>query len=147
MIAWLLVLSASTAPVASPPAALQVRVTGLLSEVAPVRAALFDSKEGWKGEAAARLTAVLAPEGGGCLWSIPELESGDHAVRVYQDLNGNGELDRDERGRPQEPYGFSGGRKGLFGPPSWRKARVSVDGGPLSLEIRLRSRGGPADEE
>jgi len=44
------------------------------------------------------------------------------------DLNGNGELDTNFVGLPQEPYGFSNNATANFGPPKWNDIRFQLDG-------------------
>src|SRR6478609_2531226 len=40
---------------------------------------------------------------------FPDVSEGSYAIAVFQDTNGNNNLDRDQRGLPLEPYGFSNG--------------------------------------
>ena len=61
---------------------------------------------------------------------------GEYAVTVFQDLNGNGELDTSSIGFPREPYGFSNDARGSFGPPKFRKAKFNVTGN-TSISIEL----------
>lgn len=147
MIELLLALLLSPAAETPPAPALTLRVSGLVSSEASVRAALFDSKAGWDGDAEPLATAVLQPQAGACEWRLPELPPGEYAARAFQDLDGDGELGRNERGRPVEPYGFSGAKKGLFGPPGWRKVRFPVDGETATVEIELRSREDAGDDQ
>ena len=142
-----LLLGLALSPPAETAPGLRLEITGLVSETAPVRAALFGSKAGWDGEEPPLRTAVLEPSDGACTWALAGLAPGELALRVFQDLDGDGELDRDERGRPREPYGFSGSRKGLFGPPGWKKVRFELGAEPLVLEVELRSRGEQPDED
>jgi len=39
--------------------------------------------------------------------TFPELDYGTYAIALFQDLNSNGELDRNLIGIPSEPYAFS----------------------------------------
>lgn len=48
------------------------------------------------------------------------------AVATFIDLNNNGKLDTNFMGIPKEPYGFSNNAKGLFGPPSFKKSKVTL---------------------
>jgi uncharacterized protein (DUF2141 family) len=48
--------------------------------------------------------------------------AGDYAAAAYQDVNGNGKLDRNFIGIPKEPNGMSNAAKGKYGPPKWRDA-------------------------
>jgi uncharacterized protein (DUF2141 family) len=66
---------------------------------------------------------------------FPEVAEGSYAIAVFQDLNGNNNLDRDSRGLPQEPYGFSNGT-GRTAPPSFEAARINV-AGPTTARVRI----------
>lgn len=48
---------------------------------------------------------------------IEGLSPGTYRVRVFQDLNGNEEMDKNFMGIPREPYGFSNNVKPNMGPP------------------------------
>lgn len=54
--------------------------------------------------------------------------SGDYAITTFHDENDNDKLDSNFVGIPKELYGFSNDAKGSFGPPSFEKAKVKVDG-------------------
>ncbi|MBM6579928.1 DUF2141 domain-containing protein [Microvirga sp. BT689] len=66
---------------------------------------------------------------------FPEVAEGSYAIAVFQDLNGNNSLDRDPKGLPQEPYGFSNGT-GRTAPPSFEAARINV-AGPTTARVRI----------
>jgi uncharacterized protein (DUF2141 family) len=67
---------------------------------------------------------------------ISGVPDGEYAVSVFQDLNGNGELDTSSIGFPREPFGFSNDAMGSFGPPKFRKAKFTVSGN-TSISIEL----------
>ncbi|MDZ4715385.1 MAG: DUF2141 domain-containing protein [Cytophagales bacterium] len=52
--------------------------------------------------------------------------AGEYAVSVIHDTNENGKLDSNFFGIPTEGFGFSNDAMGMFGPPSFDKARVAV---------------------
>ncbi len=56
------------------------------------------------------------------------LEDGDYAISIFQDLNGNGELDTNFIGIPTEPYGFSNNARGRFGPPNYEDCVFNLSG-------------------
>lgn len=58
------------------------------------------------------------------------------AVLVFQDLNGNQQLDKNLFGIPTEPYGVSN-NPSLMGPPSYEQARVMVNQSQQTLNITL----------
>ncbi len=62
---------------------------------------------------------------------------GVYAVAAFEDLNGNGVLDRSRNGLPLEPYGFSNGA-GRRSTPRFEQAAVSVQR-DISIAIRLSS--------
>ena len=68
---------------------------------------------------------------------IPDLAAGDYAIKVFQDVNENRELDIGLLG-PKEPYGFSNDARGRFGPPSWEAVRFHFDGTDRTVEIVMR---------
>jgi len=64
---------------------------------------------------------------------------GVYAFSVLDDENGNGELDKNFIGLPQERFGFSNGAKaGLFGPPDYPECTVEIKQGDNKLNICLQ---------
>lgn len=59
---------------------------------------------------------------------IDNVKTGDYAITTFHDENDNGKLDTNFIGIPNEPYGFSNDARGSFGPPSFDKAKVKIDG-------------------
>ena len=67
-----------------------------------------------------------APGGGGSRrFSFQGVTPGAWAVAAYQDLNGNGRLDRTNLGLPLEPYGLSNGA-GRRARPDFGHARFAL---------------------
>lgn len=60
--------------------------------------------------------------------SISDLPGGEYALVVYHDENGNGRLDKNFIGIPNEPLGFSN-RYWPKGPPTFRYAAFSIEAG------------------
>ena len=67
---------------------------------------------------------------------IRNVEPGEYAVAVFQDLNGNGRIDRPFF-IPTEPYGFSNDI-GRGGPPRFEAAKVSVREPTTTVVVPLR---------
>ena len=57
-----------------------------------------------------------------------DVNQGHYAVAIFQDLNGNGTLDKNALGIPSEPYGFSNDARGKMGPPKFKDAAFSFSG-------------------
>lgn len=66
-----------------------------------------------------------------------EVEEGDYAIRVYHDVDGNGELNFNRLRMPREPYAFSNNVKPRFGPPGWKKTKFSVGKETVTQELTL----------
>ena len=66
------------------------------------------------------------------------MPAGPLAASAYQDLNRNQKLDTGFAGIPKEPYGFSNGARGRFGPASFDDAAVKVTAPLTKLEIKLK---------
>jgi uncharacterized protein (DUF2141 family) len=67
--------------------------------------------------------------------TFANLPRGRYAVAVYQDVNGNGRLDKYPTGYPSEPFGFSQNPLVVFGPPLFSKCVVEVTARPATISI------------
>ena len=115
-----------------------IRITGLSSEQAPVRVAVFNSEEGWLDDATAVYKTVLDGEGREREWRIRNVRYGEYAAAVFQDENRDGKLNRNFVGIPKEPYGFSRDARGAFGPARWKDAKFVVTTATKELQIKLK---------
>jgi uncharacterized protein (DUF2141 family) len=84
----------------------------------------------WRG-------AVVEPQGESAVAELHDVPAGTYAVAVYQDLNGNGVLDKNFVGQPKEPYGFSNNGSGKTGKPSFPAAAFEVKSSPVEVKIDL----------
>jgi len=64
---------------------------------------------------------------------------GTYAVAVFQDLNGNGELDRNFFGIPSEPYAFSNNPAVKWQEPLFREAAFVLSQAEMRVSIQLKS--------
>jgi uncharacterized protein (DUF2141 family) len=58
------------------------------------------------------------------------------SLMLFQDLNANGQLDRNVFGVPSEPWGASG-QTPAFSAPSWASSRVPLDGQTLVVQLSM----------
>lgn len=58
------------------------------------------------------------------------LAPGEYAVKLFHDVNDDGEMNTNPFGMPTEPFAFSNDARGRFGPAKWDAAKftVSADG-------------------
>jgi uncharacterized protein (DUF2141 family) len=66
------------------------------------------------------------------------VQPGDYAISIFHDENNNGELDTNAIGIPREGFAFGNNAMGMFGPPSFRRARVTMENENLKQVIRLK---------
>jgi len=67
------------------------------------------------------------------------VEPGRYAVKMFHDLDGDGEMDANVLGIPSEPYAFSNNAPASFGPPGFEKAAFEVPAGASVVqEIKIK---------
>ncbi|MEH6581213.1 MAG: DUF2141 domain-containing protein [Halioglobus sp.] len=116
---------------------LQVTVSGIKAGQGNLRVAVFDEAHRDQfAEGKFLYGAEVPAEAEQMTVEIPDLESGEYAVAVIQDLNGNGKLDRNMLKIPKEPYGFSGSWK--WGGASYDEASFHTDETRYSITIKLK---------
>lgn len=71
--------------------------------------------------------------------TIPGLPPGRYAAQAFQDLNGNGKIDRNFLGIPKEPVGFSNDAPIRMAPPRFADAGFEHGTTPQRISFRLRS--------
>ncbi len=125
-----------------PEPGLTVRILDPVPGEGRVVAALFGSPETFDARSGPLRSALLPAAGETLEWRLDDLPPGVYAAVVYQDLDGDGALDRGRLGIPREPYGFSNGARAAFGPPSFDQARFTYGGGCAAVEVRLKRRPG-----
>lgn len=68
---------------------------------------------------------------------IRNVKPGSYAIAAFHDVNGNGRLDRNFIGMPNEPYGFSN-NVSRRGRPSFEAARIVVNEPATTVVISIR---------
>lgn len=123
---------------AAPPGRLDVGVEGLRSERGTVLLCLTRSPETFPsciGDPDARTRAV--PTRSAESIRIDALPSGDYALAIIHDENGNDRLDM-FAGIPREGFGFSRNPALRFGPPRFSDARFRVGTNLVREDVRIR---------
>ncbi len=114
-----------------------VRISGLAAGKGYLNFEVVDSEQAWKASGnplvavRARVTAATMR------FDLHDLPPGKIAIRLFQDEDGNGKLNRNLVGVPTEGYGFSG-KPSMMGPPSFADATVarSAAGTTVALQVR-----------
>ena len=123
-----LLAAVSTGVLAAPLAAasdLTITVEGIAQTQGTIMLGLFDEAT-YKGEGAVN-GANLTVESDRVSVTFEGLEPGEYAVRLYHDLNDDGEMNTNPFGMPTEPYAFSNDAKGRFGPAKWDDAKFTLE--------------------
>ena len=114
---------------------LTITAKGVASDKGKILVAVYSKAGDWlKTPAHVAEAAAVRPS---TSLTVKGLVPGNYAVLVFQDENGNEDLDTNVLGIPTEPYGFSNDAMGAFGPPSFEKATVKVGSENLSINIQL----------
>ncbi|GGW28809.1 hypothetical protein GCM10007383_12770 [Arenibacter certesii] len=105
---------------------LSVEVKGVPSNKGKISVALYTEAENFlKFDKVFRSNSVVAKENTTTVL-IDDLPSGNYALAVFHDENGNDELDVNWLGIPKEKVAFSNAKMKLFGPPSYKDCVVFV---------------------
>jgi uncharacterized protein (DUF2141 family) len=122
---------------AAPAAELAVTIVGA-HEVGKVYGMVFADAAGFNKRQNPVWSFIGPPLGGKCELVLRNLAPGKYGVIVFQDLNGNGDLDTNLLGVPIEPYGFSNDAAGVMGPPDFQATAVDLGTGDRAITIHLR---------
>ena len=159
----ILVILAAFVAGASWAAELEVEVRGVKPRVGEVMAAVFDREEAFALDTEIRGMVSPAGEVSAGVFTregefrrppvdwlrvtpttrtlhlkFPDLEPGEYAVGVYQDLNGNHRLDATVARNPTEPWGISNNARPKDRAPTWDEAKFTLppEGAKIVIELR-----------
>jgi len=117
-------------------ASLNVTVANIQTQDGSIAAALFD-ETGYKGgPQVGGVTAKVSGET--VVLNFADLPAGEYGIKLFHDVNGNGEMDTNPFGIPTEPYAFSNSAVGMMGPAKWDDAKFTVTSGDNSHTITFR---------
>ena len=106
---------------------LVIEVSGAIPNRGKVYVALYDRAEAFPIDGRQLTGQILTADSAHLTVRFKDLPPGSYAAVAFQDLNGNGKLDKNFLGIPREPYGFSNGARGAAGPPKFSAAAVSLN--------------------
>ena len=97
---------------------------------------VFRGEAGFAGEAAPVFSFTMEPAMPSTSLSVA-LSPGTYAIRIFHDVDGDGELDRTFLGIPSEPWATSNNAVGSFGPPNWNAVKFDVGDDVETQSINL----------
>ena len=116
-------------------AKLTLTVTDIANHKGNLMIAVHD-EAGYDGQP---VTATMKPVSGDTASAtFEDLAPGQYAIKLFHDVDGDGEMDTNPFGLPTEPYGFSNNAKGQFGPAKWADAKFEVGAGGAEQTISLK---------
>jgi len=115
--------------------ALDTEIRGMVSPTGEISAGVFTREDEFRRPAVDRLS--VTPGTRTLRLTFPDLEPGEYAIAVYQDLNGNGRLDATVAGNPTEPWGISNNPRLKARPPNWEEAKFTLppEGAKIVIEV------------
>lgn len=112
-----------------------VKVEQINSSNGTINVAIFNSEEDFLNTPF--MSKVKEATNGELEFEFEGIPNGEYTISIYHDENENGELDKNFIGIPSEPYGVSLEGKSMFGPPSYKDARFTLDNENVRLTISL----------
>ena len=113
-----------------------VTLTGIKDVKGSVTAGLFNSEDGYKKGAGFR-GAQVDVKADTVTFSYANLPDGEYAIKLFHDVNGNGEMDSNLFGIPTEPFAFSNNAIGKMGPAKWKDAKFTISNGDNTHAMKL----------
>jgi uncharacterized protein (DUF2141 family) len=116
---------------------LEVTVKNIRQPKGNIRVGLFDKEDLFlKDAVVGKIVKASADE---VTVVFENLKPGAYALSVIHDENENGELDSNMMGMPKEGFAFGNNAMGMFGPPSFEKAKLNIeDKKQVSQTINLK---------
>ena len=124
-------------PTAAQAATLDLEITNVEASTGSVMIAVFSSADEWTSNTTIAAARIDAAEGT-VRAVFEDLPEGTYGVKIFHDVDGNGDLKRGKFGIPAEPYAFSNDAPVRFGPPSWKSAAFDVSGDATTHTVALR---------
>jgi len=117
-------------------ASIEIKVTDIKSQKGLIRIGLFTNEKDYLKNTA--IGKVVKPEGNELIVVFENLEPGDYALSVVHDENENGKLDSNALGIPKEGFALVNNSVGKFGPPTFEKAKMKVEGKNVMWLISMK---------
>jgi uncharacterized protein (DUF2141 family) len=133
----LIALSTWIAAAAASAGELTIDVSGITPDGGKIYVAVYDHAETFPISGRQLVGQVLEAAGRSITVHFEDLPPGPYAAVAFQDINGNGKLDKNFLGIPKEPYGFSRGARGAAGAPKFADALITLNpDGTTRIELK-----------
>lgn len=115
---------------------LEVTVKNIKGKKGSIMIGLFTTEQDFMKKAV--YGKIVKPAGNEVTVVFDNLPSGDYAVSVIHDENGNGTLDTNALGIPKEGFAFGNNAMGNFGPPAFSQAKIVLNGSSATQTVNLK---------
>ncbi|WP_128548005.1 DUF2141 domain-containing protein [Larkinella soli] len=129
----LFLLSSATPDSFGQSSSLTIRISNVQKKKGKLVVEIYNNPSSWLKNPFQKV--VLSTNDATALASF-DVPTGKYAVSIYQDINDNGELDRNFLGVPREPVGF-GNNYRPFGKPTFEAARIDYGPPAKPQDIKL----------
>ena len=141
MLRILLMAMLALAPVsafADPLATLIIKVEKVSSRGGDLRVALYDAQNYPLDKGDTIADVVVPAKTGETIVTLTGIKPGEYAVKMFQDVNRNGEFDMNWIGWPLEKFGFSNDAHPAFSEPSFDATKFELRPGTNTITIHLQ---------
>jgi uncharacterized protein (DUF2141 family) len=115
---------------------IEVTIKNIKDQRGSIRVGLFNNEGDFLKKAVdGKIVKVSGTEAKAVFENV---KHGEYAVSVIHDENDNGELDTNGIGIPKEGFAFGNNAMGMFGPPSFDKAKITVNNQTVTQVIELK---------
>lgn len=109
-------------------ASITLKIQGIDEAKGIMSIALFDNEEDYSSEENYAFAGEIPVKSKEFIYVIKDIPYGTYAIKIFYDVDSNGEMKKNWIGMPKEPFGFSNDAKAKMGPPSFENASFVVKG-------------------
>ena len=107
-------------------ATIEVQLENVAKPEGQILIALFKGEAQWKASQGMIERAVPVTRDTVTI-EFDDVPAGEYAIRLFHDIDNDGQLETGRFGIPTEPYGFSNNVQVRFGPPQYKAAAFTVE--------------------
>ena len=105
-------------------APLTITVDNIQSQTGTIRLGVYD-EAGYKGGDAVN-GANISVDAATASVTLEGIAPGEYGIKLYHDVDGDGDMNTNPFGMPTEPFAFSNNAVGRFGPATWAAAKFEI---------------------
>lgn len=129
-------IAASLLPLIASATALEVTIENIEKAEGTIRLGVFDASGYDSGDAVSG--AEITVDGNTVTATIDGIAPGEYGIKLFHDVDNDGEMATNPFGMPTEPFAFSNNARGRFGPAKWDDAKFTVGEDGASHTITMK---------